>query len=282
MIIRKIFTQKQPLKLKLKKLARYYNRVKGAQQSWDRRHKTVIEVNPSYNNPCSKSIEIDHQDLWSPFRKKCDLTTLRICKNISGAADPRFIPEDIFVSDIEPSLAIDSSVDYLSNKSFYNRWFEKGIFPGDYLHCINGQFCNENLEKISESEFRKVSDEIEYPVVLKPNRGAYGGQDIHFVNNQEELLNLTEGWTDFIVQEKIEQHNFFKQFNPAGLNTIRVYLYRSVLDNELHIITMALRMGKDGSLDNETAGGIHTMINEHGKLNGYAVDKYCTKYTLHT
>jgi hypothetical protein len=44
---------------------------------------------------------------------------------------------------------------------------------------------------------------------------------------------------------------------------------------------MALRMGKDGSLDNETAGGIHCYIGNGGYLNGYAVDKYGTKYYEH-
>lgn len=281
MITRKIIQQKNPLKLKLKKLIRYSTRKRGAKRAWGKRHESVLEANPHYYTPCSKYIEKKHRDLWSPFRKTCDISTLRICKNISGIEDPRFIPEDIFVSDIEPSLTIDSSVDYLSNKSFYNRWFKKGVFPTDYLHCIDGQFCDENLEKISEIEFRRIATEIKYPVVMKPNRGAYGGKDIFFVHNQEELLNLSKDWSDFIVQEKIEQDKFFKQFNPAGLNTIRVYLYRSVLDNELHIITMALRMGKDGSLDNETAGGIHVMITEYGNLNGYAVNKYGKKYLVH-
>jgi D-alanine-D-alanine ligase-like ATP-grasp enzyme len=40
-------------------------------------------------------------------------------------------------------------------------------------------------------------------------------------------------------------------------------------------------MGVGGSLDNETAGGIHTLIKNDGSMNGFAVDKYGSKYLEH-
>lgn len=35
------------------------------------------------------------------------------------------------------------------------------------------------------------------------------------------------------------------------------------------------------TLDNETDGGIHTLINNDGIMNGYAVDKFGTTYKVH-
>src|SRR5699024_10072732 len=87
--------------------------------------------------------------------------------------------------------------------------------------------------------------------------------------------------SDFVVQEQISQHEFFRKYNPVGLNTIRVYVYKSVINSRWHVINVALRMGKGGSLDNETDGGIYTMINEKGVMNGYAVDKYGQRFTTH-
>jgi len=40
-------------------------------------------------------------------------------------------------------------------------------------------------------------------------------------------------------------------------------------------------MGRGGSLDNETSGGIHCRIGHDGMLEEYALDKYGTKYTVH-
>lgn len=281
-MIKKILCNKDlSLKDRLKNAILYISRIRGAKRSWDKRHKKVLELNNSYNNSCDTIIESEHQEKWSSFRWQVDKTTLRITKNISGVSDANIVPEDIYVSDIEPSLEIDSSVNYLSNKSFYNRWFKEGNFPEEFLHNLEGQYYNSNLKKITFDKFKSLAKNQTYPVVFKPNWGTYGGKGVKFIESYENLIELSKNKNNFVVQEQIEQHSYFDKFNPVGLNTIRVYLYRSVLDDELHILTMALRMGKDGSLDNETAGGIHTMINFDGSLNGYAVDKYGSKYYEH-
>lgn len=259
----------------------YLSRKRGAEKSWKNRHQKVFEANNGYSNPCDSFIENKHQKIWSEFRNKVDLSTLRICKNISGYADERIIPEDIFVSDIEPTLLEDDSVHFISHKSFYNRWFPEGIFPKDFLHRIKGQYLNANLDPINWNTFTIIAHGLSYPVVMKPNIDSYGGKGIIFVENATELIEASKMKDDFVIQERILQHEFFKKFNPVGLNTIRVYVYRSVLDNRLHVLNMALRMGKDGSLDNETAGGIHCMIKPDGSLNGYAVDKYGTYFQEH-
>lgn len=281
-MIKSILSNKDlSLKERIKNFLIYIRRKKGAEKSWTRRHQKVFNVNSTYKKHCNERLESKHQKKWSTFRRNVDLSTLRICKNISGRADPRIIPEDIFVSDIEPTLLSDESVHLLSHKSFYNRWFPEGIFPKDILHCINGDYLDSNLNPINHKEFEKLARKIVYPVVMKPNMDSFGGKDVYFVKDGKSLINLSKESDDFVVQEQILQHEFFKKYNRVGLNTIRVYVYKSVKDDHYYVINMALRMGKGGSLDNETSGGIHTMINEDGFLNNYAVDKYGTKYEKH-
>jgi len=281
-ITKLILTNKRlSIKERIKKLVFYLSRKRGAIKSWGKRHEKVIAENSEYAKSINNAVEDKHRSLWSPFRNNIDCTTLRICSNISGISDPNIVPEDILVSDIEPSLIIDSSVNYLSNKSFYNRWFQEGIFPRDILHCIEGQYYDKNFKRIDFTELKVLAKSESYPVVLKPNRGTYGGKGINFVRNSEELVELAKKSKNYVVQEKINQHSYFKNFNPVGLNTVRVYIYESVVDNKLHILNMTLRMGKGGSLDNETAGGIHSLITDGGTLNGYAVDKCGTKYYEH-
>lgn len=269
------------LRERLKNSLYYFNRVKGAKKSWDRRHQRIIAENKNYYNPCDPQIESEHQELWSVFRKKPDVTTLRISSNISGTSDARIIPEDIYVADVEPSLIIDKSVDYIGIKSFYNKWFPNGIFPKDLFHRIDGQFFNAELKATCEEDLLKMAKNFKYPVVLKPNKDSYGGNDINIINNYKSLLDSVKNRSNFVVQEKIEQHEFFERLYPQSLNTIKVFLYRSVKDDKLYILSMALRMGKDGSLDNEAAGGINTFIHFDGSLNGYAVDKSGKKYLEH-
>lgn len=269
------------VKQKVKNSLFYMSRVRGAKKSWNKRHSKLLSKNEIYGNPCDSDVESKHQKLWLGFRTKSDLTTLRIAKNISGVSDPRIIPEDIYTADIEPSLIIDQSVDYIGIKSFYNRWFPNGIFPKDLFHRIDGKYLDKDLNSITYDIFKDMSKKITYPVVLKPNKDSYGGMDINIVESSKELIELAVARDNFVAQEKIEQHDFFNRFYPDSLNTIKVFLYRSVINDKLHILSMALRMGKDGSLDNEAAGGINSFVRSDGILNGYAIDKLGTKYDQH-
>jgi hypothetical protein len=279
---KKILLNKElSIRNRIKNFILYTSRVKGARKSWNNRHAKLIKKNNKYIDKIDNKIEYKHEKLWRLFRGRVDISTMRICGNISGVYDYRYIPEDIFVTEVEPTLNNDNTVSYLSHKSFYNRWFENGIFPRDIFHNIDGLYLDSNLDSISKYELVNIINKINYPVVIKPNKDTYGGAGINFVKSSKELLSIISNLNNFVVQEMIVQHEFYDQFNSYGLNTFRVYLYRSVKDNKLHVISVSLRMGKDGTLDNETAGGIHTMIKDDGTMNGYAVDKFGTKFLKH-
>ena len=64
----------------------------------------------------------------------------------------------------------------------------------------------------------------------------------------EEVIKEAIQRSNFILQEKLIQHSFFSKLNPLGINSIRLYAYRSVKTEEYSIINLALRMGKGGSL----------------------------------
>jgi|WetSurSiteA1Bulk_404760.scaffolds.fasta_scaffold01495_2 hypothetical protein len=279
---KKILSNKNlEFKERLKRLLAYSSIKRSARILWDRRFRRLFENHPTYKRPAEKSIEKTHKQYWKPFANRINLATLRVSKNISGISNPKFMPEEIFVSDIEPTLNQTSSVEYLTYKSFYNRWFPGNIFPIDYIHNVDGEWLDNNWNPITIDDVTTIAKKLVYPVVLKPNRDSFGGKGIYFPKDAEELLSMAKKSKNFLVQEKIIQHPFFEQFNKQCLNTLRVYVYRSVSDNLLHIVNIVLRMGLGGSLDNETAGGIITMIRKNGVLNGFAVDKYGKKYFVH-
>jgi len=241
----------------------------------------VYEKHPEFKNPIDPSVEEAHKQYWKPFHKKVNPSTLRMSKHISGVANPKFIPEEIFFADIEPFLNPLPVVKFYDYKSFYNHWFHGTVFPRDYFHNIEGAWFNNKLDRISLNQVHKIADEIEYPVVMKPNRDSYGGMNVFVPASKEELVKLIEGNKDFLVQEEIKKNSFYDQFGTKGLNTIRVNVYRSFTDNKWHVISSALRMGTKGSLDGLTSGGIASLINKDGYLNGYAIDVFGTKYLKH-
>jgi len=281
-MLRRILKNKTlSIKKRIQRLIEYYRIFRGSKILWRNRYRRLVLLYPYLNLPEDRLIERAHSRYWKPFHHHINLTTLRVCKHISGISNPKYIPEEIFVTDIEPTLNQTSSVEYLTYKSFYNHWFPGSIFPQDYFHNIDGAWFDGSLTPIDYNAIKTIAAELDYPVVFKPNKDTGGGKDIHFPENNNQLIDLIENKKNFLVQEKIRQHTFFDQFNHQGINTLRVNLYRSVIDNKLNIINIVLRMGVGGSLDNETAGGVVSLVKSDGFLNGFAVDKYGKKYTKH-
>jgi hypothetical protein len=210
-----------------------------------------------------------------------NLDTLRVCHSISGLEDAEMVPEEIFRSEIEPCLNRYPKTELLSNKNFYSRWFPGGVFPKVFLHNIDGEFYDEHYRLLYSEEKDNLLTQLPFPVVIKPSFGTYGGASVYFPKSESELRQRMADVRNYVVQERIEQHDFFDRFNQCGLNTLRVCTYRSVKTNKIHVLNVSLRMGRGGSLDNETAGGIVCSIGDEGNFHRYALDKYGTAFVKH-
>lgn len=259
----------------LRRRVRYLTRVE-----WDRWHREVFRLRPEYARPCPKATEREHLKLWRQLRPDVSLDTLRICYNISGVADPRMVPEEVYESEIEAALnRYDVSL-FLANKSFCNRWFAGDLLPEAFLHNIDGQFYSGEYQLLDSAAVAETVDRMEYPVVMKPSMSS-GGRAVHFPENRQALESLMANRQNFLVQRKIEQHQFFRRFNDYGLNTLRLSTYKSVVTNDIHLMSVLVRFGRTGSLDNMTQGGLGRFIDEEGRLNRYAVDTHGLKFIRH-
>jgi hypothetical protein len=246
---------------------------------WNNRHRKVFQLNAGYGAKCDAFTEASHLKKWRRLRSDVSINTLRVCHGISGAANPDIVPEEVYVSEIEPCLNRYQEVAYLANKNLYNRWFPDGIFPTTFLHNIDGDLYDSSYQKLDQRDLDLAL--LPYPVVYKPSLGPGGGYGVCFPANRQELEEVMRNKTNFVVQEKLAQHQFLQRYSSSSLNTFRVCTYRSVKDNQIHVLNVSMRMGKGGSLDNETAGGIVCAVREDGSLNSYAVDKYGVKFSRH-
>jgi hypothetical protein len=281
-MVKKILLNKNlPFKSRIRNFLSYYQVLRGARIGWKDRFKKIFVIHPEFRTPDQEMLEDNHRKYWEAFSGKVSMNTYRVCKSISGCSTPEYIPEEIYVADIEATLNRDISIDYYNNKSFYNLWFPGSVFPKDFIHNVDGEFLDSNLNAITYNQVAAIAQTLDYPVVIKPTKDSGGGKNVFFPANPDELLSLIGTNKNLVVQEKIRQHEFFSKYNPHGLNSIRVSLYRSVRDNKIHVLNSTLRMGMGGSLDNETAGGIYSLINEDGRLNGYAINKDGTRFERH-
>lgn len=248
---------------------------------WAERFQRVYAVDPGYATPLAADVEQEHVRYWARLVEPVHLDTLRVCGNISGRAPVRLVPEEVFVAAVEPELNDMPEAGFLAHKSTYHRWFPDGYFPRTYLHRIGGDYCDPEFTALGQQDVARIAAGLDYPLVVKPTWDAFGGQDIHFVTGPDQLLAVMATLPHAVAQERLAQHPHFQAFNPHGLNTLRVCVYRSVRTGEVHVLNTTLRMGVGGSLDNETAGGIVCSIDDDGTLNPFALDKHGRKFTAH-
>lgn len=230
----------------------------------------------------SADILDNYREKWQQLGYPVETKTLLLSYNLSGRVDLNIIPENIFAAVIEPSINYykDKQLSLLSTKNFYEKWFNNsGVFPKSYLHKIDGIFYDPELNRIDDIDFYLVNYNFEYPLICKPSLGTAGGEGVKTIESLDELIHSLESYKHLVIQEKIKQNSYLSSINP-GVNSIRTCLYRDLSGN-FNVINNSVRFGINGSLDNETAGGIVCNIHDEGQLNEYAVSKYCNIYYNH-
>lgn len=249
--------------------------------SFYRRHKAIYQNSSFERKSLTLSERKQYLKYWNTISPHISLKTVEISKSLSGKFNKYIVPEEFFPLYIEPKLN-DDNVTFLENKSLYNKWFDQGIFPKDYLHKIDNCYYDSELELIEDVEdfIKNNIKESDLPLIIKPNKDSFGGANIYSVSNINEILKVLGNHSNLVVQEKIQQSELINKFNPDSINSTRVCLYKDS-NGVFHVINTSLRIGVDGSLDNVSAGGISCNISLLGVMNEYAVSKQGTKYYSH-
>lgn len=189
---------------------------------------------------------------------------------------------DYFSEKYVPSCLYHSDVIYkLNNYKLRHAYVDKGIYdvffpdilrPKTFVKNINGYYYDD-LKPISREEAIEGCKNLK-GAVSKPTQEGMWGNGVKVFSTRDGLLDdgstieslMDDYGTNFIVQEKIQQHEAMALLNPTSLNTLRVLSYRQ--DNEIFILYVVVRIGRKGkSVDNETAGGINADIDlETGRI----------------
>ncbi|TFH39625.1 MAG: hypothetical protein E4G95_00555 [Bacteroidia bacterium] len=232
-----------------------------------------------------------HKLLWAKIGSKPDTRRYRSYASISRIDDPRYISEYDYYARVEPVLNNRSFSEAFSDKNLYHKYIDNNFLPRVFLRRIHNQFYSENYEVINSLENPDIYIPAMYnKVLLKKAIDSGGGRDVVLFSRSSEVWKASDGTLlninylkessarNFIIQEYIEQHPFFQQFNPYSVNTVRLYTYRSVKTNEIIPIQAVLRIGRPGSIvDNMASGGVACGITPQGILNNFGVNKKAEK-----
>lgn len=115
-------------------------------------------------------------------------------------------------------------------------------------------------------------------IMFAPENGIYISNDKNITLDGAFLFAYGKDW---VLQEALDQHAVLKKFCPTSVNTMRINTYRSYEDENIYIISGALRIGQKGKVvDNGHAGGGLIGINmETGELGDQVVNERGDRYT---
>lgn len=229
-----------------------------------------------------------HTALWGPLKKKVNPKWMEVYSQVSGIQSHAYAPEDIYYSTIEPLFNNYDRSQPLRDKNLYPKFFPAvgAHFPETLLMKINGGYYDGQYTKILMDEQALLKHlKHQTQIIVKPSIGSWGGKKVWLFTRLDEALVNQDGKRlslalldaayggDFIVQEYIRQHTSLQAFNASSLNTVRIFTYRSVINEEVIPLRAFLRVGKPGNVvDNTSSGGCAIGV-EDGILGKYAVDR---------
>lgn len=172
----------------------------------------------------------------------------------------------------------------LNRLDLYNVYMDKNLdesflpnvrHPHTILKNMNGYYYFEG-KPVDLEEAISLCGNIQN-VIIKPSR-SQKGVGVRCLCVENGVTNI-DGKTirdvfkmykkDFIIQERIRQHERLSALNPTSVNTIRILTYRSGLD--VIVVYTVIRIGRLGEvIDNQSSGGISAKVNSDGRLCKYA------------
>lgn len=205
--------------------------------------------------------------------------------------DINIVPEEVIHLVIEPVLNSKMAAGFYGDKNFFEKILPPSYLPKTILRKIRGQFYDKDYKRVdlNESFIEGIINEVETKkLIIKPSVDGESGRGVHLFNystkdkcwkSNDKILTsdyLTkEQGDDIIMQEAVEQHADIAKFNTSSVNTLRLAVYRSIKDDQCHIIGSIMRIGTYGSIvDNAHQGGCFIGINKNGKLNHLVCNQY--------
>lgn len=190
----------------------------------------------------------------------------------NGCFSEKYVPTCLYHSDVIYKLNNYKLRHAYVDKSIYDIYFPDILRPKTIVKNINGYYYDD-LNPISRDEAVERCLNLE-GAVSKPTQEGMWGNGVKVFTSQNGILDdgstiesLMDSYgTNYIIQQKIQQHESMALLNPTSLNTLRVLSYRQ--GNEIFILYVVVRIGRKGkSVDNETAGGINSDIDlETGRI----------------
>ena len=263
--------------------------------------KLIRESTEKYHYPrLTKEQTREVREYYRPYVRKANTASHRMYTAKSGKFCVDYIPEDMYMCDIDRYLSSRELSYDLDNKCLYYRLFPEAKQPEAVAMRIGGVWVDGDYQPITKREVAlRVFAEPE--VVIKGAQGSEGGADVHFLQMKQEddcqtladivpeddqsiskskraalrrenLSRLSEVIgtlkRDIVIQKPVRQHPDLARLHPESVNTYRIISL--LVDDQVVILSRTLKIGAGNRrVDNGCSRGIYCGIDEKGRLKRF-------------
>ena len=222
-------------------------------------------------------------EIWMRnYGKKISKNWHRLYTSYTGKFDKYYFPEIFFTTNLLEKLNPERRKEYLADKILTKELFsgienEKLRLMKNYVYNCNGYFYDNNGIITYDEALAKISNIGE--VIIKPSVETSSGNNVDLLNIKDGIDEISGRGIEeifkkynmnYMVQEKLKQHESFAKLNPSSVNTIRINTY--ICEGKLYSSPIAMRIGRYGSIvDN---GNLFIGVKENGELRKFAFTKF--------
>lgn len=200
--------------------------------------------------------ERQYLERWHQLSPLVDINSYRLYSHYCGPT-PDIVPYDMLHNVIEPRLNPPELWLQYEDKNRFAEYVDAELLPATVASRSGGGPVQYNYQLST----------LDCPLIIKPSVDRSCGEGVMRFEKVEGRyvssggIELTDPWlqtygNDFVLQEAILQHPFMNRLCSTAVCTIRLAVYRSVVDGRAHVTAGVLRVGREGSVvDNIVAGG---------------------------
>lgn len=230
---------------------------------------------------------------WKQITPHVNMRWYQYFGHATGHHDAHFVPLDIYYLYLEPALNNLKMTKAYGDKNAYDRIYPNIKKPKVFVRGINGHLFDVDYAPMPRHQAEEANFiDLQFGpgvtrAIIKPAIESGRGlnvQLLQFDNGRlylggkvvsiDGLLLAYKG--DFVIQECITQHHLTARFNQSSVNSIRVFTYRSVRNEEIIPLHFMQRIGSTGSL---TDGALCLGIRSDGQYEPRCYDTSGNHYT---
>lgn len=210
---------------------------------------------------------------YRPYVRRMTDRYHRYYTSKNGVFRPDYLPEELYVTQVDRYFSDRQEARFLDNKCYYYRLFSNVKQPELIGMRIGGSWLDGRLLPVSYAHLKKRMQK-EQELVIKRAVNSQGGYGVHFLSGSEVERKLDERIRtipcDLVIQRPVRQHPDLARLHPESVNTLRIVSLLTREKVKIYAVCLKIGVGKE-RVDNGCHGGIYCGVRPDGRLRKLGV-----------